>query len=363
VIVSSLRALLWVFAAGSFGAFVALFASRLPLAGSAAVESLVVDRALAWSSLQPLYPGVPAVVPGIPPVLPALSALAFALFGDTPVTPRVITLLAIVGAAAWLGAILRRETSDWTCGVAGAALFLTGYGLLGGPLGAARPEPLMFVLLLAGGVVLTRVRGMEGAIFSGVLFSLAALTHGAALAAAMAVFILLAGTERPRALGFGAALLLAYGGAHVALSWSAGPWYNFDMFDAVILRMTFDPLGLLRYLGQTLLGPLNVVAITCLMALALPVKPWQGPGGAWGCVGGGLLLASVFLTQVPGASDSAAILSVMALALMGPLFLQRVTHHLTAWPGSTRRTGQNLVLAALALQFVVLASRIPPPRF
>jgi hypothetical protein len=221
----------------------------------------------------------------------------------------------------------------------------------------------MLLLVLAGGETLVRVPNATGALIAGVLFSLAGFTHGAAMAAAAALFVYLGGTEPRRALGFGAALLLVYGGGHVALSLMAGPWYNFDMFDAVILRATFDPLGLLRYVGQTLLGPLNVLAIACLMALALPVKPWQGPHGAWGCMGGGLLFAAVLLTQVPGAGDSAAILSVMSLALIGPLCLQRVTNHLTAWPGSTRLTGQNIALAALVLQFVVLASRIPPPRF
>ena len=364
MVVSIVRALVWFCAAGTFGAFVALFAARVMLPGPAGpVETVVVERAIRLSSGLPLYADLEAAAPGIPPALPAISALGFALFGESPAIPRILTLVAMIGAAWWLASILRRETSSWTFGVAGAGLLLAGYGLLGGPFGVARPEPLMLLLLLAGGDALLRGHGATGAMWAGLLFSLAALTHGAALAVAALVAIHLTAVSRPQALGFATALALGYAGTHVALSLHAGPWYNYDAFDAVILAMGLDPLGLLRHLGQTLLGPLNVLALTTLMAFALPVKPWQGPGGTWMCIGGGLLLVALLATQSPAAGPAAALLSAMALALVGPLCMQRVTRHLAAWPGSTRMSGQSMVLTALALQFVALASRVPPPRF
>lgn len=364
MLVSIVRALVWCCAAGTLGAFVALFAARVMLPGPATpVEATVYERALAWSSGLPLYSEAVVAAPGIAPALPAISALGFALFGETPAIPRILTLAAMIVAAWWLAAILQRETSSWTFGMAGAGLLLAGVGLLGGSFGTARPEPLMLLLLLAGGGTLLRGHGVAGAMWAGLLCSFAALTHAAALAAAALVLVHLTARSRAQGLGFASALALGYGGTHVALSLHAGPWYNHDAFDAVILGMAPDALALLRHLGQTLLGPLNVLALATLMGFALPVKPWQGPGGTWMCVGGGLLLVAVFATQSPGAGPLAALLSAMALALVGPLCMQRVTRHLAAWPGSTRMSGQSMVLTALALQFVALASRVPPPRF
>jgi len=37
-----------------------------------------------------------------------------------------------------------------------------------------------------------------------------------------------------------------------------------------------------------------------------------------------------------------------------------VTRHLAAWPGSSRMGGQTVVLAALALQFLMLLSSASP---
>jgi len=364
MIVFATRLLVWFSASAALGAFAALFASRIPLPGpSTPVEAAIVAQALRLTGGLPLYADGVAASAGLSPSVAAIAAVGQALFGSALWTARIVTFASVLGAAFWLAAIVKRETSSWTYGVAGAGLLLAGYGLLGGPLGLARPEPLMCFLLLAGGNALLRGQGVHGAISAGVFLSLAALTHGAALAVAALAIVHLTARERRLGLALAGALAFCYGGAHVLLSLKAGPWYNYAAYDATILALGPDPMGLLRYVGQTLLGPLNVVALATLMALSLPVKPWQGPGGTWACIGGGLLLAALVLTQVPGAGPSAAILSVMALALAGPLSMQRVTRHLAAWPGSTRLGGQSIVLTALALQFVVLAAQLPPPRF
>ncbi len=364
MVLSTIRFIVWFAAAAVLGAFVALFATRIPQPGPATpIETVVVEQAARINSHMPFYTDAATPAPGVAPALPAAGALGLALFGSALATARVLTLVALLGAAAWLAAIVKRETSNWTYGMAGAGLLLAGYGLLGGGIGVARPEPLMLLLLLAGGDALLRGHGVHGAISAGVFMSVAALTHGAALAVAAVVLAHLAIDRRPQALAFAAALAFVYGGAHVLLSWRMGPWYNFETYDAVILALAPAPLGLLRFIGQTLLGPLNVLALTTLMAFALPVKPWQGPGGTWTCIGGGLLIVALLATQVAGAGPGAAVLSVMALALAGPLSMQRVTRHLAAWPGSTRVGGQSMVLTALALQFVVLAAHVPPPHF
>jgi hypothetical protein len=364
MIVSAIRLLVWLSASAALGAFAALFAARIPMPGpSTPIESAIVQQALRLSSgLTPYIDGMAAGA-SVAPAMPAAAALGQALFGSALWTARILTLASVLSAALWLMAIVKRETMSWTYGIAGAGLLLAGYGLLGGPLGAARPEPLMWLLLLICGDSLLRGHGAHGAINAGVFLSLAALTHGAALAVGVLVITQLTARQRSQGLAFASAFAFVYGGAHVLLSLKAGPWYNYASYDATILSLGPQPMSLLRYFGQTLLGPLNVVALATFMAFALPVKPWQGPGGTWACVGGGLLLAALVLTQVRGAGPAVAMLSVMALALAGPLSMQRVTRHLAAWPGSTRVGGQSIVLTALVLQFLVLAAQLPPPRF
>lgn len=364
MIIPSIRALVWFSFAAALGAFTALFAAHIPHPGPATpIEASIVEQATRLTSGLTPYSDGGATSAALGPALPAVGAIGLALFGAPLWTTRILTLASILAGAFWLAVILRRETSSWTYGIAGAGLLLAGYGLFGGTLGAARPEPFMWLLLLAASDALLRGHGAHGAVNAGVFASLAALTHGAALPVVALALVHLAGRQRLHALAFAGMFAFCYGGAHVLLSLRAGPWYNFAGYDATLIALHARPLSLLRYLGQTLLGPLNVLALATLMALTLPVKPWQGQGGTWSCVAGGLLLAAFVLTQVSGADTAVAILSVMALALAGPLSMQRVTRHLAAWPGSTRLGGQGIVLTALALQFVVLAARIPPPRF
>jgi len=52
-----------------------------------------------------------------------------------------------------------------------------------------------------------------------------------------------------------------------------------------------------------------------------------------------------------------------ALAMLGPMSMQRVTGHLSAWPGSTRLAGRGVVLAALALQMIVFLTCVTPSRW
>jgi hypothetical protein len=77
------------------------------------------------------------------------------------------------------------------------------------------------------------------------------------------------------------------------------------------------------------------------------------------CQGLAMLVIAVAATQSTLASPGAMVYSVAGLALIGPISMQRVTQHLATWPGSNRLGGQGIVLTALILQFVALASAVP----
>jgi len=80
-------------------------------------------------------------------------------------------------------------------------------------------------------------------------------------------------------------------------------------------------------------------------------------------MGIGALAAGLLSTQSTAFGPHALIPSVVALSLVGPISIQRVTRHLSAWPGSSRLGGQGVVLAALALQFIVFLSSVSPSQW
>ena len=65
------------------------------------------------------------------------------------------------------------------------------------------------------------------------------------------------------------------------------------------------------------------------------------------------LAAGLIATQTTSFGSATLIPSLVMLALVGPISMLRVTGHLSAWPGSTRMSGQGVVLTALTLQFIM----------
>jgi hypothetical protein len=166
--------------------------------------------------------------------------------------------------------------------------------------------------------------------------------------------------DRKSLLAFTLALAAFLGGGHVGLSFGLGPWFNFHAWDAALAALRFEPLGLLRFLGTQLLGTLGVLILATVLSFALPRGPWRGFAGVWTWMGLAAIAAGLFDTQSALIQTQALRSAVVALAILGPISIQRVTHHLSAWPGSTRLGGQNVVLTALALQFVMILAQVAP---
>jgi len=97
-----------------------------------------------------------------------------------------------------------------------------------------------------------------------------------------------------------------------------------------------------------------------VLSFALPTRPWRGAGGLWPCVGLAAVAAGMLATQSVAPEPQALAICVAALSVVGPISMHRVTQHLSAWPDSTRMTGEGAVLVALVLQFLALFADIPP---
>ena len=122
----------------------------------------------------------------------------------------------------------------------------------------------------------------------------------------------------------------------------------------------------MQYVGNQVLGTLGVLTLTALLSLALPTRPVRGPGGVWMYLGAAAIVAGMVATQRFGLGPEAMIPTVATLAVVGPISAHRLTHHLAAWPGSTRLGGQGVLLMAMAIQYFMLFSclgRMGDPRF
>ena len=300
-----------------------------------------------------------ALMPGFPLAVSWLVRV----FGAGLWEPRLLALLATLLLTGLVMAIVRLETSDWTLTVTSAGSVLMGYGLLADPPGMARPETLMLLLALLGFFALRITNGIWGALLAALLFAAAFYTQAQAAWWIAAALFALAFDERKRLVAFTLTIALTVGGGYVALSNVLGPWFNFSAWDDPMHSMRFHPTGPLHYIGDHLLGTLGVPTLAAVLSFALPTPPWRGKGGLWMCMGMATLGAGLMSTQVEAFGHPSLLPSVVALGMLGAISMQRVTRHLSAYPGSSRIGGQSVVLAALLLQFVVFLAGLSGSRW
>jgi hypothetical protein len=361
-----LRASLWAAAVAAAAAFTVAAVRRMSGVGALdPIEGAIVEHAARIANHGPFYvepadPSVPALMPG----LPFLVSLLMPIFGAGFWVPRLLTLIAVLGAAGLVVRIVRAETESWTVAVAGGGLMLAGYGLLSGGAGVARPEALMLLLVLAGCATLRFSSGVPGALIAVLLLAAACLTQLTAVWFTVAAGASLAFEDGKRRLvAFLIGVAVVCGGGYAALSALWGPWFNDAVWGGPVRTLQLDALRFLHYAGDELLGKLGVLTLTVVLSFALPVPPWRGRSGLWLFLGIAMLGVGLLATQSTRLGPQAMIPTVVVLAVIGPLSMQRVMKHLATWPGSTRLGGQGVVLAALALQFFMLLSSLPPSLF
>jgi hypothetical protein len=328
------------------------------------VETAVLDRAERFAKDGPLYadasePSLRAVMPG----MPVATSLLVRMFDARLWEPRLLALLATLMCAALVLVIVRRETDSWTLAVAGAGFAVLGHGLLAEPLGIGRPDMPMMLLALTGFMVLRHTNGAWGALLAAPLLGAAFFVDERAAWFIVAAIVACALEDWRRSVTLTFALAVCVGGGYVGLSQTFGPWFNYQAWDAPLRELRFDPGGLLRYVGDHLLGRLAVPTLAAVLSFAMPTAPWRGKGGLWMCFGIAAVIAGLAATQSADWGPHALLPGILALAMLGPMSMQRVTGHLSAWPGSTRLAGRGVVLAALALQMIVFLTCVTPSRW
>lgn len=351
-----IRILLWSASGVALVAWLAL-AWRALTGGVPAdpVETAALDMAARFAHGRPPYAEAHGGV-SLMPVLPLLTSWLQAFLDDGVWAPRLASLLSTLFTAAAVASIVRNETQSHTLGITAAALALTSQGLVTGTAAFARPEPLMLLLVVAGAHVVRWSPRWTSAVCAALVMAIACFTHPAALAFALAVLLHLAVHDRRRALTFGFALTALVAAGHVWSSRALGPWYNDAAWDAGLRALRFAPTALVHFTGGELLGTLGVFTLATVLSFALPVRPWRGAVGVWTWLAFAALVSGVLATQAGLPPAEAVRIAAPVAAIVGTVSAQRVTQHLSTWPGGTRLGGHAVVLTALALQFVTLLS-------
>lgn len=318
------------------------------------VEVGVLEHAVAFATGRPAYPEpARSAEPALMPVLPAVVTPFVAAFGPDTWQPRAVALVGLLAIALLVLHVVRLETASWTMGVTAVGFLALGFNLMASPPGVVRPELLMLPLVLAGFLALRRSDDFGGPLLAAVAFAAALFTAPQAGWYVAAAFVALALDSRQRLLVFALAFGLLVSGVHVLLSRLWGPWFNSGAWGDPLAALRWSPASPLLFVGGDLLGRLGVLTFAAVLSFALPTPPWRGKGGLWMCFALAALAEGLAATQTIGFGPETLIPSLVALTIVGPLSMQRVLGHLSAWPGADRMAGQGVVLTALALQFMM----------
>jgi hypothetical protein len=327
-------------------------------------EVTILERAESFANDGPLY-GEPAHAddPALMPGFPFITGLLMRNFGPAVWVPRALALACLFALALLVAIAVRIETGNWTYAATSAGFLALGLNVLAAPPGVARPEPLMLVLVLACYLTLRLSYGLAGALSAAVFAAAAFFTDASAVWFIAAALFHVAIDDHERLLAFTLGLGLLVGGGYVLLSRELGPWFNFSAWGDPAQSLRWNPANSLQFVGDGLLGKLGVLTLATVLTFAMPVAPWRGKAGVWLWMGAAALVGGLLSTQTREFGVAAIVPCLVALTLVGPVSMQRVTGHLSAWPGSSRMGGQGVVLTALSLQFIMFfACALTGPR-
>ena len=306
-----------------------------------------------------LYEGRPAtndrlLMPGYPYAV----SLLVREFGPDLWWPRLVAMVCTLLVAGLVLLVVRLETSSWTLATSSVGIAVMGLGVLAGFPGTALPQSVMLLLVTSGFLVLRVSKGWLATIPAALLLTAGFFVEQNAAWFIAAALIATAPEGRARFFTLLGVAAVSIAGGYLALSELLGPWFNFAAFDAPLATLRFSILAPLDFLGDQLLGKLGVPTLAAVLSFAMPVEPFRGKGGLWMWLGFAGLASGLVATQSSASGPESVMPVVVALAVLGPISMQRITRHLSSWPGSSRLGGHGVVLAALSLQFIVFLSTV-----
>jgi hypothetical protein len=363
-----LKTAVWAFSIVALGSFAYLVSRRFlhPVALDP-MEGMLMDHAVRLAEGRAIYvePSLEFVPLPVMPGFAVVTSVFARILGPALWEPRLISLLSILGIVVLVYRIVRLETGRRTYAVGAAGILLASYGIAGAHYDVGRPDGLMLLLALSGIAVLRFSSGLLGAWVAAGLMSLAFFTQQHAAGLIVGVLAHLAVADRRRLFPFALGIAALCGAGYWGLTRWLGPWFSFYTWEVPVHASAVDGARILRDLGPALFGTLGVLAVPAMLSLVLPTPLWRGRPGIWvwsaiAAVGSGLVA-----TLDPDAFRPVLSPTQVLLSVLGPIALQRVVRHLSAWPGSGRLGRPAMVYLLLAAQFLPLTysiqDRLPNP--
>jgi hypothetical protein len=338
------------------------------------VEGMLMDSIVRLSRGQALY-GPPtldfiplAYMPGYLMVVAPLARL----FGPHLWEGRLVALVEVLALAALIAWAVWRETRSRVLALAGAGLLFAGYGYAAGTYDLIQPNSQMLMLAVLGLVVLRETRGRLGAGLAAVLMAASFFSkqHGLLFGLMALPWVLF--HDRRRFVAYGLTFAIATLGGFALMTAWFGSWFPFYVYDVPSHWSRFSMVRVLNFVGHDLFGIWGLCSFSAVLSLGAAARRGDATATpdddarsllwwyAWcGGIGAGLLA-----TLDPYAYRHTLMPVVVALALLAPIALQRVTRAVT---GATAAAGAATALAAalLVLQYPPLAysehSYLPPP--
>lgn len=208
------------------------------------------------------------------PLYTWLGGLLLAITGPSFAPLRLLSLaatLATAGLIAWIG---RRESDTWLMAVAGGALYLAGYRIVGGWYDLARVDPLFMALTLAGLALVIYRRTTAGQVAAAVVLALAYLAkqNGLYFGVIAAGWLLL--VDGRRGLVFAATFALAVLVPTALLNAGSDGWFATYVFGIAFASPT-EWQRALYTLGTEIFGDMAVLAALFVLLAVLSLGRYR----------------------------------------------------------------------------------------
>ena len=331
------------------------------------IEGVILDHVVRLAHGQPIYvaPSLEFIPLAYMPLFVTVSSFLARIWAPALWEPRLVSFVSSLLVTGLIAGVVLAETRRATMAVAGAGIYAMGYGFVGGSYDIARPDSFMLLLAFSGLAVLRATRGIPGAIVSALLLSLAFFAKQHAMLFAWGAVLHLLVTDRRRAVPFMIALVVGTSGVYWLISMWLGPWFRFYTYEVPKGWSEFSHGRLVAYLGDGLFGQMAAMSIPCVLALGSGERPWRSPSGLWMWTGLAGLGTGVLATLDPWAYRHVFTPTIVALAILGPISLDRLARQLEAGTSAGRGLGTAVAYWVLALQFLPLLypvrSQMPRP--
>lgn len=351
-----LVAMVWGFGLYAIGAYVWLAVNRCayPLELDF-IEGVMLDHVARISRGQPIYvePSLHFIPLAYMPLFTTVSGFVMRVAGPGFFAMRSVSFACSLGLMALLAWIVLRETRRAPFAIAAAGTYAMAFGLTGACYDVGRPDSMMLLLAFGALALLRYSTSVPAALGAAALFTLGFFTKQHGLIFALGAIAFTFFHDRRRFVPFTLALIVGCLGGYLLLNAWLGDWFRLFTWSVPRGWSEFSPSRIERYLGGGLFGALACSSAPALLALAVrdPAKDprraiWYWSGLA--AIGTGLLA-----TLDRNAYLHLFTPTVVTLAVLGPLALDRLLRHLEpdeAAPG----LAASITLVVLAAQFVPL---------